>query len=84
MSDTLVSFTGSVDGDEYESEDMEATLLGEYVLDLVGNQRVIVRKRAAATVIYEGLYSDTGYFGNEATMGHLYTLAAIEIAPATR
>jgi nanoRNase/pAp phosphatase (c-di-AMP/oligoRNAs hydrolase) len=52
------------------------------VLDTVWMEHWIIRKRAAATVIYEGMYSDTGYFGNEASMGHIYTLAALEVSRA--
>lgn len=79
--DAIVSFTDSVDMDEEFEDEMDATYLADYVLDAVQLDRWVVRQRAAATVIYEGMYSDTGYFGNEATMGHLYTLAAIEVAP---
>lgn len=82
MGDTIVSFTDSVDADdEYESEDIDATLLGDYVLDTVQMDRWVIRKRAAATVVYEGMYSETGYFGNEASLGHIYTLAALEVTP---
>jgi hypothetical protein len=55
-------------------------LLGTYALDVAGSDHIVVRKRAAATAIYEGLYSETGYFGNEALVGRLYTLAAIEVS----
>ena len=82
--DTMVSFSDSVDADEYGSEDVEATLLGEYVLDMVDMEQWIIRKRAAATVIYEGIYSETGYFGNEASIGHIYTLGAIEVTPGKK
>ena len=80
MADTMVSFTDSVDADEYGSEDTDATLLGEYILDQIEMERWVIRKRAAATVVYEGIYSDTGYFGNEASIGHIYTLAALEVS----
>lgn len=79
--DGLVSFGDTIEDDEYGTEDSDAVLLGEYVLDMMGMERVVVRKRAAATVLYEGLYSETGYFGNEASIGHIYTLAAIEVTP---
>ena len=82
--DTMVTFSDSVDADEYGSEDVEATILGDYVLDMVDMEHWVIRKRAAATVIYEGIYSETGYFGNEASIGHLYTLAAIEVTPAKK
>ena len=80
--DALVSFTDSVDADDEIPDDVDlgATLLGEYVLDAVEMDRWVIRKRAAATVIYEGMYSETGYFGNEASMGNIYSLAALEIA----
>lgn len=81
--DDLVTFTDSVEDDEYGTEDIDSTALGEYVLDMVGREHVVVRERAAATVIYEGMYSETGYFGNEASMGNIYALAALEVAPGT-
>lgn len=78
--DSLVSFTDSVEDDEYGTSDADATLLGKYVEDSLEIEAVIIRKRAAASAIYEGVYSETGYFGNEGSIGHLYTLAAIEIS----
>ena len=80
--DAVVSFTDRVEADEYGSEAMDATLLGEYVHDMVQLDRWVIRKRAAATVVYEGMYSETGYFGNEGSFGHIYTLAAVEVTPA--
>ncbi|MBA2538693.1 MAG: 2OG-Fe(II) oxygenase [Deltaproteobacteria bacterium] len=85
--DEAVSFTDAIDAEEYEEEGdepMGGTLLGEYVLDMVAMDRWVIRTRAAASVIYEGMYSETGYFGNEASMGHIYTLAAIEVTTAKR
>jgi hypothetical protein len=80
--DSIVSFTDDVVADDdYGDEDLGATMLGEYVLDMVEIDRWVIRSRAAATVIYEGMYSDTGYFGNEASVGHIYSLAAIEVTP---
>jgi hypothetical protein len=73
----VVSFTDEAEADE--ADGFEATLLGEWVLDTVDMNRWVVRKRAAATTIYEGMYSENGYFGNEASFGQLYTLAAIEV-----
>lgn len=78
----LVSFTDEIDLEEYADEEEEAppgTALGAYVLDHVEMDRWVIRKRAHASVIYEGMYSETGYFGNEASMGHIYSLAAIEV-----
>lgn len=75
--DEVVSFTNEADSDE--DEDLDATLLGDYALDTTELGHWIIRKRAAATAVYEGLYSETGYFGNEASFGHVYTLAAIEV-----
>lgn len=79
--DSVVSFTDSIDADEYDGdEEIGGTLLGEYILDMVQLERWVIRKRAAATAVYEGMYSETGYFGNEASIGHVYTLAAIEVS----
>ncbi len=73
-----VSFTQEVEG-EWIEELSEVSTLGEYVLDGVRREHWVIRKRAAATIVYEGMLSDTGYFGNEATFGYLYTLAALEV-----
>jgi hypothetical protein len=83
--DSIVSFTDSVAADDEipDDADLGATLLGEYVLDTVNMDRWVIRKRAAATIVYEGMYSETGYFGNEASSGHIYTLAAIEVSGRT-
>lgn len=82
-----VSFSDEVDMSEYaedgDDEDI-GTALGEYVLDYVAMDSWVIRKRAAASVIYEGMYSETGYFGNEASMGHIYSLAAIEVTKSKR
>jgi hypothetical protein len=80
--DVVVSFTDDAAADE--DYDFESTNLGAYVQDWVQTQSCILRKTSAATKIYEGMYSETGYFGNEASDGLLYTLAALEVTkPAT-
>ena len=81
--DDIVSFTDEVDLEEYAEDDQETPpgiALGGYVLDHVEMDRWVIRTRAHASVIYEGMYSETGYFGNEASMGHIYTLAALEVS----
>jgi 2OG-Fe(II) oxygenase superfamily len=81
--DEVVSFTDTIDLEEYAEEDggeVDGTTLGSYVLDMVQMERWVIRKRAAATAVYEGMYSETGSFGNEASIGHVYTLAAIEVS----
>jgi hypothetical protein len=78
--DYVVSFTDDASADE--DYDFDATLLGEYVHDHVWMDNWIVRKRSAAMKIRECMYSETGYFGNEASDGLLYTLAAIEVTPS--
>jgi hypothetical protein len=83
--DSIVSFDDIATDDEIpEDANLDSTLLGQYVLDTVRMDRWVIRKRAAATVVYEGMYSETGYFGNEASFGHLYTLAAIEVTAAKK
>jgi hypothetical protein len=37
----------------------------------------LVRRAAGAKLVYEGMYSQTGYFGNEAGDGLLYVAAAL-------
>ena len=79
----VVSFSDVVDMEEYAEEgddDVGGTTLGEYILDHVDLDRWVIRKRAAAALIYEGMYSETGYFGNEASIGKIYTLAALEVS----
>ncbi len=81
--DDIVSFSDEIDLEEYgeEGEESEAGVaLGSYVLDYVDMDRWVIRERAHASVIYEGMYSESGYFGNEATFGHIYTLAALEVS----
>lgn len=80
--ESVVSFTNDVGADD--DYDFDATLLGDYVKDFVWNQNLIVRKRAAGTPIYNGMYSETGYFGNEASDGLLYTFAALEVTKAAK
>jgi hypothetical protein len=77
--DAMVSFTNEADGDEGNEGDY-ATLLGDFVHDYVVMANWIVRTRTAGSLIFEGLYSETGYFGNEASIGLLYTFAAIEVS----
>ena len=79
--DDVVSWTDTAGADE--EGDFDATCLGEYVLDFVQRDRWVIRKRAMATAIYDGMYSETGYFGNEGSFGHIYTLAALEVTPGT-
>lgn len=80
--DHNVSLTDEIDMQEFEEDGQvpPGVALGSYVLDVVDTERWVIRKRAHASVIYEGMYSETGYFGNEASMGHIYTLAALEIS----
>jgi hypothetical protein len=82
--ESVVSFTDEISADDEipDDADLGATTLGEYILDYQQIDRWVIRKRAAATAIYEGMYSETGYFGNEASMGNIYTLAAIEVTTA--
>jgi hypothetical protein len=75
----LVSFAEDPDGEEYEIPVEEITVLAPYVLDDTYNAAWIVRRTAVATAIQHATYSMSGYFGNEAGYGFLYTLAALEV-----
>ena len=69
----------SDDDDDDEWLRDNANLLGQYIDDIVDAEFWIFRERAAATLAYEGVYTETGYLGNEGGFGHIYSLAAIEV-----
>jgi hypothetical protein len=79
--DSAVSFTDEIDMEEYAEDGVEpgGVTLGGYIHDHTDLANWVIRPRARATAIYEGMYSETGYFGNEASYGHIYALAAIEV-----
>lgn len=77
--DDIVTFTDDASADD--EEDLSAFSLAAYVLDEVPIERWVIRDNAKATMIHEALFSDSGYFGNEAYQAYLYTLAALEVEP---
>ena len=74
----VVTFAETADGDD--EEDLSDCSLAPYILDEIDVGRWVIRENAEATMIRETLFSGTGYFGNEAYMAYLYTLAALEVA----
>ena len=82
-----ITFADDVSGDddddltdeERASREAPRGALGPYILDEVGRDRWVVRATAAATLLHEGYFSDSGYFGNEAYTALVYTLAALEV-----
>jgi hypothetical protein len=73
-----LSFEDDVDTEEYGP--MSTASIESYVepteLDAC---HWLVRRAAGAKLVYEGIYSQTGYFGNEAGDGLLYVAAALEL-----
>jgi hypothetical protein len=77
--DEVVTFSDEAEDDE--GGDLAAFSLAPYILDEVNLEQWVIRANAAATMIHEALFSDTGYFGNEAYEACIYTLAALEVTP---
>ncbi|MDQ3368845.1 MAG: 2OG-Fe(II) oxygenase [Myxococcota bacterium] len=73
----VVTFAEEAEADE--EEDLGATSLAPYILDDIQLDQWVIRANAAATMIHEALFSESGYFGNEAYQAYLYTLAALEV-----
>jgi hypothetical protein len=75
--DYCVTFAKNAVADEGE---MPASSLAAFLLDGIRLDRWVIRQTAGATYLREaGLFSDSGYFGNEGYEAHLYTLAALEV-----
>jgi hypothetical protein len=71
-------------GGEYieEGDDAEIASIEEYLERrwIDGDKDAwLVRRGAQAKLVYEGLYSMTGYFGNECDDGHIYQCAALVV-----
>jgi hypothetical protein len=74
-----VSLTDDIDDEEYGP--MEVTSLQSYLEECIPRGDWLVRRAAGARLVYSGLVSETGYFGNEAGDGHLYVAAALVLRP---
>lgn len=67
----------AIEDTDYEGGGAE---MEELMLDAIGLDQWLIRKHAAATLAQEhGMWSETGYFGNEGYDALLYTLAALEV-----
>src|SRR3569832_1219431 len=83
--DDFLTFAETATSDEGDFDDMEGISLAKYIDDQADMDHWVMRKRAHATLIHEAeMFSDDGYFGNEAYGAFLYTLASMEILPALR
>lgn len=76
--DSIVTFAEEASDDD--GNDLSAYSLAPYILDDIRLDSWVIRGNAAATMIHEALFSDSGDFGNEAYDAHLYTLAALEVS----
>ena len=78
-----LSFVDDAGGEYMEEDgDVEIASLEPYLdrhwIDQETNAW-LVRRGAHAKLVYEGLYSMTGYFGNECDEGHIYQCAALVV-----
>jgi hypothetical protein len=74
-----MTFADEADGEYLEGEDATVACLGEYVLGPIPEESWLVRKSARATIIYNGMFSGSGYFGNECGDAYVYAIAALEL-----
>jgi hypothetical protein len=84
--DDILTFSETLSSDEgdFEGDEIENMSLARFIDDEIGMDHWIFRARAEATMIHEAsMFSDDGYFGNEAYEAFIYTLAALEISPKT-
>ena len=73
-----VSYEDDSDTEEYgpmNISSIEPYLVGSG--EVLEGRMWLVRRAAGAKLVYEGLYSVTGYFGNEAGDGFLYVAGAL-------
>jgi len=79
---SALSFTDDASGDgdgDGDAEDVASLepYLGKWISG--GDEAWLVRERAHAKLVYEGMYSETGYFGNEGSDGHIYQCAVLVV-----
>jgi len=79
LASSALSFTDDVDDDEGDAEDVASLqpYLGRWISG--GDESWLVRDKAHAKLVYEGVYSETGYFGNEGSDGHIYQCAVMVV-----
>ena len=84
--DDILTFAETLTSDEgeFEEDEVENMSLAKFIDDEIGMDHWVFRARAEATMIHAAsMFSDDGYFGNEAYEAFLYTLAALEISHKT-
>ncbi|MFT3698492.1 MAG: 2OG-Fe(II) oxygenase [Kofleriaceae bacterium] len=85
LDDSLMTFADHITSDDgdMDSDEMGNISLAKYIDDATRTDQWVVRAHAASTLVHEcSMFSDDGYFGNEAYEALIYTLAALEIEPA--
>jgi hypothetical protein len=77
---SALSFTNDA-GDDGEGDAEDVASLEPYLGQWIsgGNEAWLVRDQAHAKLVYEGIYSETGYFGNEGSDGHIYQCAVLVV-----
>lgn len=66
--------------DEGSAGDME-----DYMHDSLPMDQWLIRRTAGTTLVQDqGMWTETGYFGNEGYSALLYTLAALEVSPGKK
>jgi hypothetical protein len=73
------AFTFADEASSDEAEDLDATTLGNVIADEQAEVCVVSRAAAQSTLLAEGLFSATGYFGNEYYDAVLYAFVALRI-----
>jgi len=77
-----VSYEDDADTEEYGP--MQIASIESYLADRdeeLEEATWLIRRGAGAKLVHEGLFSPTGYFGNEASDGFLYLAAALVLKP---
>ena len=76
-----LSFTDDAGGEYVDEGEVEIAILAPYIDNawIVEEDAWVVRAHAHAKLVFEGLMSSTGYFGNECNDGFVYQCAALEV-----
>src|SRR3569623_215571 len=76
-----LSFTDDAGGEYVDEGEIEIAILAPYIDNawIVEEDAWVVRAHAHAKLVFEGLMSSTGYFGNECNDGFVYQCAALEV-----
>ncbi|MFT3695148.1 MAG: hypothetical protein QM831_18570 [Kofleriaceae bacterium] len=81
FSSGALTFTDEVAGDDEDGDVEDVQTLAPYVDwdDDFEADNWFIRPRARATAVFQGVYTDTGYFGNEASVGRIYKAVTLVI-----